>query len=187
MTEEEREQLRTEIRTFGFVVPLVVRVLREDPLLYEIVDGEHRWEVGVEEGIDDFPVFIIDVTTDQAMMLTPILNELHGHPDSVKLGDMLKDLQTRHELTTLREVMPFSRQRFDELVGTISVDWDALEKTRSRVSGDHGEERWVERVYRMPAAVAEVVDQAVAKAKEEANASNDWQGLEFVCAEFMGR
>jgi hypothetical protein len=81
--------------------------------------------------------------------------------------------------------MPFSRQRFDELVGQISVDWGALEQKR-RDAADV-EDRWVERVYRMPATAAEVVDQAVTKAREESGGTSDWQGLEFVAAEFMGR
>jgi hypothetical protein len=38
----------------------------------------------------------------------------------------------------------------------------------------------------MPADVAEVVDQAIAKAREEADVKNDWQGLEILAAEYMG-
>ena len=117
--------------------------------------------------------------------MTPILNELHGTADSEKLGALLKDLATRQSEVELRAVMPFARERFDELIGAITVDWGALENQRAKL-GDN-EERWVARVFRMPAEAAEVVDQAIDKAKGEADASNDWQGLEFIAAEFMGR
>lgn len=182
MQDEERDRLRAGIRKFGFLDPLTVRWA--DPR-YEIIDGEHRWEVGVEEGLESFPCFVIEADDDTARMLTPILNELHGSPDTQKLSDLIKDLQQRHSDVTLRELLPYSRQRFDELVGQISVDWGALEAKRQ--DADDVEDRWVERVYRMPAGSAEVVDQAVEKAKAEAGASNDWQGLEYVAAEFMGR
>lgn len=185
MTDEEEDRLRYVITKFGFVVPLVVRPHPDDDALFEIIDGEHRLDVGTELGIQIFPCRVIDVDTDTAMQLTPILNELHGTADSEKLGALLKDLATRQSEVELRAVMPFARERFDELIGAITVDWGALENQRAKL-GDN-EERWVERVFRMPAEAAEVVDQAIDKAKGEADASNDWQGLEFIAAEFMGR
>lgn len=183
MTPEEEAQLRVEIQRFGFVVPMIVRPhpIHEDG--FEIIDGEHRYEIGRGLGLEWFPCWVIDVDTDTAMQLTPILNELHGTADSDKLGALLKDLMTRQSEADLRVVMPFSRERFDELVGERSIDWDALGKERG--VGDPAE-RWVERVYRMPADAAEVVDQAVSKARQEADAANDWQGLEFIAAEFLG-
>lgn len=190
MTAEEDAQLALEIRKFGFLVPLIVR---PNPGPYrdwarQIIDGEHRFEVGKREGLTEFPCWVIDVDDDTAKQLTPILNELHGHPEDEKLGDLLKDLLKRQPEEDLRSVMPFSRQRFDDLIGEISVDWDALEQPPGTPSGGQGAEgRWVERIYRMPLEAAEVVDQAVAKAREEADAGNDWQGLEFIAAEFMAR
>lgn len=184
MTDEERDRLRYDIRKFGFLDPLTVRP-HPDHAGYQIVDGEHRWEIGVEEGMVAFPCWLVDVDRDTAMMLTPILNELHGSPESQKLGALLKDLQDRHSEVELRAIMPFSRERFDELIGQVSVDWGALEQTRR--NAEDGDDPWTERVYRMPTSSAEVVDQAVERAKQEAGASNDWQGLEFVAAEFMAR
>jgi ParB-like chromosome segregation protein Spo0J len=185
MTDGERDRLRAVIRKFGFLDPLTVRRHPSRVECYQIIDGEHRWEVGVEEGLATFPCTLVEVDDDSARMLTPILNELHGQPDSQKLGEILRDLQERHSDTTLRELMPYSRQRFDELVGQISVDWEALEQTRREATDI--EDRWVERVYRMPALAAEVVDGAVVKAREESGAGSDWQGLEYISAEFMGR
>jgi len=184
MTAEEEAQLRTEIRKFGFVVPLIVRPHPKQRGRFEIIDGEHRLDVGVSEGIAWFPCWVIDVDDDTARQLTPILNELHGQPDDEKLGALLRDLLSRNPEQDLREVMPFDRQRFDQLIGEMTVDWNELDRVASR---DGGTDRWVERVYRMPAEAAQVVDQAIAKAREEAGVDDDWRGLEFIAAEFMGR
>ena len=127
---------------------------------------------------------MIDVDDDAAKELTPILNELHGHADERKLGALLSDLMKRRDETQLRTLMPFSREKFDELVGVKPIDWDAIGKQRT--ANQTGTERWVERVFRMPAEVAQVIDEAIGKAKQEGSVDNDWQGLEIVCAEYMG-
>lgn len=184
MTPEEEAQLRHEIKRFGFVVPVVVRPHPVVARAFEIIDGEHRVEVGAGLGITDFPCWVIDVDRDTAMQLTPILNELHGTPNEQKLGDLIKDLMTRQPEQELRAAMPFARERFDQLIGDMTVDWEALNRQREAMDDD---ERWVERVYRLPADAAKVVDQAIEKAKTEADSNFEWQGLEFVCAEFLGR
>lgn len=183
MSDETRDKERLSILTFGFVSPLIIREAGG----FEIVDGEHRWEIGMELGLTEFPCWNLGpISDDTAKQLTPILNELHGSPDSEKLGALLKDLATRVSEPMLRAVMPFDRQRFDQLIGEITVDWGALEQKRAGMDSA-SEERWVERVYRMPADAADVVDQAIEKAKGEADAKENWQGLEYISAEFMGR
>ncbi len=188
MTDAEEDQLGYEIDRFGFVVPLIVRPHPNSPEVWEVIDGEHRLTVGMKKGLTGFPCWVIDVDRDTAMQLTPILNELHGTPDQAKLGELLKDLMQRQPEDELREAMPFSRQRFDELIGEITVDWGALEAGHPTTpTGDPSEERWRELVFRLPSDAATVVEQAIAKAREEADAGNDWQGLEYIAAEFMAR
>lgn len=185
MTPEEESQLLFEIKRFGFLVPLIVRQhpTRTYPA-HEIIDGENRYRIGLRLGMTQFPSWVIEATDDEARQLTPILNELHGTPSSEKLGSLLKDLMTRVPEQELRVAMPFGRERFDELIGEMTVDWSALERQREP---EEMAERWVERVYRMPAGAASVVDSAIDKARAEVGAQNDWQGLEFVAAEFLGR
>ena len=188
MTPEEETQLRYEIKKFGFIVPLICRPHPgpHGDWAREIIDGEHRFDVGRLLGMDEFPCWVIEATDEEARQLTPILNELHGTPSSDKLGALLKDLMKRGvPEQELRVTMPFGRERFDELIGELTVDWGALEKKRE--ANEATEDRWVERVYRMPADVAIVVDSAINKAVSEVDAKNDWQGLEFIAAEFLGR
>lgn len=188
MTDEMREKERRSILRYGFIDPLTVRPMPDQSQQFQIIDGEHRYEIGSLLGIEKFPCWVIDVDEDTAKELTPVLNELRGQSKPDVLGALLKDLMQRRDENELRAVMPFSKQRFDELVGVKTIDWGALEaKQVSPPSGNPGAERWVERVFRMPAEAAEVVDEAIQKAKEEAGAQHDWQGLEYLAADFLGR
>jgi ParB-like chromosome segregation protein Spo0J len=188
MSAETRAKERLSIRRYGFVQPLIVREVGYQD--FQIIDGQHRWEIGQEEGLTEFPCWNLGLVEDDvARELTPILNELHGEPNPDALGALLKDLLQRRDEQELRAVMPFSRERFDDLIGERTVNWDALDQKRDQMaaaSGGSGE-RWVERVYRLPADAAEVVDDAVARAKSEASAEHDWQGLELIAADFLGR
>lgn len=192
MTADEEAKLRYIIRKYGFLDPLTVRAHKiadggpRDG--FQIIDGEHRFDIGLSEGILDFPCWVISVDDDTARELTPILNEMRGRHDDQKLGSLLKDLLKRRDEGELRAVMPFDKTKFDQLVGSKTIDWGALEqgKAPGQHAGKPSGEKWVERVYRMPADVAEVVDEAIEKAKGEADAENDWQGLEYVCAEYLG-
>jgi hypothetical protein len=188
MTPEEESKLRHIIRTYGFLDPLTVRPFPDRMGFFQVIDGEHRLAIGAGEGIEDFPCWVVEADDTTARELTPILNEMRGHHDEKKLGSLLSDLMKRRDEDSLRAVMPFSKDRFDQLVGVKSIDWGALEQKRvtGNGAGQPSGERWVERVYRMPADVAEVVDQAIAKAREEADVKNDWQGLEILAAEYMG-
>lgn len=188
MDEQMRQKERASIQRYGFIDPITVRY-NPAQTPYEIVDGEHRFEEGRGLGMTVFPCWNLGVVDDDtARELTPILNELRGRHDEKKLGDLLKDLMKRRDESDLRAIMPFDKARFDSLIGTKTIDWGALEQGRASgpMMGKPSGERWVERVYRMPADVAEVVDQAIERAKGEASADNDWQGLEFVCAEYLG-
>jgi hypothetical protein len=191
MDPETAEKERLSIHRYGFLDPLTVRFnpLEGDPYhQYEIIDGEHRFRIAAKEGMTWFPCWVVDVDDDTAMELTAILNELRGRPNENKLKDLLSGLIKRRDEGELRAVMPFDKERFDALVGAKTIDWGALEQKRvsGPTPGAPSGERWVERVYRMPADVAEVVDNAIARAKGEADADNDWQGLEYVCAEYLG-
>lgn len=162
------------IRKFGFVTPVIVRDMGT---YYQIIDGEHRVRAAIELGLGEIPIFSVGVINDAvAKQLTIVLNETRGRADPKRLGTVLKDLLEEVEKTELLDLLPFSPPVFDRLTGAEVEDW-GLPAAPSGAS-------WVERTYRMPIEAANVLDQALAKAKDGEEIP-EWQALELVAADFL--
>jgi ParB-like chromosome segregation protein Spo0J len=171
------------IERFGFVDPVTVREVGMHD--YEIIDGEHRVKAARELGMTEVPCHNLGLLDDDtARELTIVLNETRGTSDRERLSELLKDLASRRDERQLREIMPFGRERFDELLDRKTIDWSGLEEKRQALA-EQSERRWVERVYRMPVAAAEVVDDAVARVMESEEVAEDWRALELIAAEYL--
>lgn len=177
----------TSIRKFGFVDPLTIRELPNADghgFSYQIIDGEHRWKAASQLGYTELPCWNLGAIPDaDAEELTIVLNETRGKSNEERLKLVLEDLVAkRGDESVVREIMPFSRARFDEIMGKMSVDWDALE--RRRVAFDAGG-RWKELVFRMPQDAAKVVQEAIDAVKETEGFDDDWKALEMICADSL--
>lgn len=53
------DALRASIRRLGFVAPLYIAPHPEDPERFIILDGQHRFEAGLQEGLTEFPCVIL--------------------------------------------------------------------------------------------------------------------------------
>lgn len=173
------------IRMFGFVDPLTVRQIGPDR--YQIIDGEHRLKAGKSLGMVKFPCVRIEVDEETAKQLTIVLNETRGSPDEVKLAALVRDLAQRRDATQLQRVMPFSAERLRELINPPAgqIDWDALREKRDQMRQERS--RWVEKVYRMPAEAAEVIDQAVERVMSEEGLEHEWRALEMIAADSLAK
>jgi ParB-like chromosome segregation protein Spo0J len=167
------------IEQFGFVDPITA--YRDEGRLV-IIDGEHRWQAGMELGLTEFPVVILDVSRDQAKKLTIVLNELHGQADAEKLTDLLGDLLDNQGMAWLTEALPFTD---DVLAGMLSasIDLPGVSGQLSQATTPNSKDRWVEKLLRMPEDVALMYDSAIDKAKD-GDLIKDWQALERILAEF---
>lgn len=187
MTQAMRAKLVESIHEYGMVDPLTVRPIDDDLAgqHYEILDGEHRFNVAVDEGIDKFDCIEIEGLTEaQARKLTIVMNELHGQADPGKLGDLLADILDMTGLAELKIALPYDDS---VLAGYLKQDpLPALPDLPSMKRSDEGStDPWVERMFRMPKSVALVIDEAIEKARggEDLEA---WQGLERVAADYLG-
>lgn len=169
------------IRKFGFVAPIIVRNIGLP--VHEIIDGEHRWKAAKDLGYLEIPVYVINVDDDDARELTVVLNELKGKSDEDKLQALLADLLTRRPETEVRDIMPFPKERFDELVRKREIDWGALDQKAAELTADRG--RWKELVYRMPIDAAEVVERAIDQMRQQEGIEHPWQCLEMWAADYM--
>lgn len=72
--EEALEELKTSIREFGLLQPVVVR--DKGAGSYELVMGERRWRATRELGLDTIPA-IVRETADDAMLRDALLENIH--------------------------------------------------------------------------------------------------------------
>jgi hypothetical protein len=192
MSAEELEKERRSIRDLGFIQPIVTRDGPRDGYFW-IVDGEHRRDIGHDLGMDVFPCWNLGtVPDDTAKQMTLVLNGLHGTPDPTRLREVLDDLLRGHEADDLIALLPFGEDEFHRLVASIPAPAPMADiEPRVGPPSDIPEEwaqreSWVERVFRLPREAARVLDEAIAKVREEDPDMADWQALEAIAADFMG-
>ena len=93
MPELERDALDRSIDEFGLVEPVVVHRSTN-----RIVGGHRRVESAIRNGFVEVPVVFVDVTDEQADVLSLALNRIHGEWDNKLLARMLADLQNLPEV-----------------------------------------------------------------------------------------
>jgi ParB family transcriptional regulator, chromosome partitioning protein len=97
--EDALEELKTSIREFGLLQPVVVR--ETSPGAYELVMGERRWRATRELGLETIPA-IVRSTADDAMLRDALLENLHRvqlNPleEAAAYRQLLDEFGTTHE------------------------------------------------------------------------------------------
>lgn len=188
VNEMDQEMFAKELASiaeYGFVDPLLVRPHPWEKDAYQIIDGEHRWRGGKELGMLEFPVSIIDVDDDTAQELSIILNETRGTANQIKLASLVRSLAQKSDPVRLQRLLPFSRERFEGMLDRLDetkIDFEALKQKRQAMGSDSG---WVERVFRLPADSATVVDDALRKIMEAEQIEEQWRALELMAADSL--
>lgn len=175
------------ISEFGFVDPLTVRKHGDQ---YEIIDGEHRWRAGLDLQMEFFPAFVIVANDVQAKKLTLVLNELRGQARPDLLAELLKDLESDLGADELMQSLPYTPEILQSLIDLPALPaLDAAGPSSPATPGPaEPKERWVERTYRMPKTVADVIDDAIEKIRlaelaDTGQPMEEWQALERLAAE----
>ena len=193
MDPEMLEKARASIREFGFVDPVTVRDVAHDvdrnvtEVRFEIIDGEHRWVIAKEEGIDPIPAVNLGRLSDAAaQQLTIVLNETRGQANPDRLGKLLKELMVTETKEHLLSVLPYTAQALERLTGLPTMTWEGLGSQARPTLPGQKPSAWVERTYRMPKESAEIIDQAINKIRSKDEEITEWQALEYVCADYLG-
>lgn len=174
----------------GFFDPILVRELGYSS--FQIIDGEHRWRAGTDRGMTEFPCINLGLVDDiVAKRLTIIANELRGQAEPAKLTDLLRDIASAGDPAELLASIPFTPETLSGFLGSPLPTMPPPPGPATPASapstppGPAG--HWVERTYRMPTDAAEVLDEAIAKARITAGTDLEpWQALELIAADFMG-
>jgi ParB/RepB/Spo0J family partition protein len=93
MDEQDREALKQCMHQAGpeKTLPIVVRLMTDEE--YELVDGEHRWEIAKELGWTKISVIIREADDLQAKAFCVSYNKLRGRFNWLKLHDVIKSDQ----------------------------------------------------------------------------------------------
>ncbi|MGJ8564378.1 MAG: ParB/RepB/Spo0J family partition protein [Alphaproteobacteria bacterium] len=71
------EELATSVRQKGILQPILVRALpdsKRNKPVYQIVAGERRWQAAMKAGLDVMPVFVREITDQEALEIGVIEN-----------------------------------------------------------------------------------------------------------------
>lgn len=189
-------KLLESIELYGFFDPILARPCGQHGDL-EIIGGYHRWLGAGDLGVDPLPFVVKDMDDTTARRISLIDNELHGQADPGALGALLKDLVEDTSLSDSLAALPYTPEILRSLTGLSSLPPLPAAPSPPPGSSSPGEgaanEKWVERTYRMPEGVAGVIDDAIAKAREDFKRisgnpdweTSDFQALEVIAAEYL--
>lgn len=103
------EELTASIRSQGVVQPLLVRPLRTDTAtFYEIVAGERRWRAAQRAGLTEVPVYLRELSDDDALTVALIEN--------LQRED-LNPLEEAQAIQSLRERLPLNQEELAMRLG----------------------------------------------------------------------
>src|SRR5262245_31043207 len=88
ISDHDLEALRRSLRFFGTVEPIVVN--RRSG---RIVGGHQRVKAALAEGIEDLPVYFVDLDDPSEKQLNLALNRIHGEWDEAMLERLLSELK----------------------------------------------------------------------------------------------
>lgn len=152
----------------GTIPPIVVREHPSKDGEYEIIDGYHRTEVMKKLGFDKVPFCNMGkISKKHAMRLTETLNHLRGTNDPVKYVAYLEEYQRESgdTLEDMENYMPDSAEDMEALMRAQNVKLDDVQIHSSEEdedgddsNKDEDDDKWVELKFRVPVAVAEIVE-----------------------------
>lgn len=89
------DELAASIRDHGLLEPIVVRRLAVEDR-YEIVAGERRWRAAQRAGLREVPVYVRDVTADDAFELALVENIQREDLNPIEFAEALGRLMSEH-------------------------------------------------------------------------------------------
>ncbi|HEY9704991.1 MAG TPA: ParB/RepB/Spo0J family partition protein [Allocoleopsis sp.] len=113
MDAQTYQALKESFTEFGDIDPILVRDLGDK---YQIIDGEHRYKIAREIGLDKIQSIVIDVSDNQAKRLTQIMNRTKGKDDPEKLMNLLDSLLQEMSEDELVKGLPYTPDSLADLI-----------------------------------------------------------------------
>ena len=183
--EDVLAKLRSEIADRGMCEPILVRKRGDDG--YEIIDGEHRWQICKELGWQEIPCIIQDYDDKEAKIKTLQLNYMRGSAVPIKLAYLIHDLNKEIKLEDLVRRLPYEEVQLMDSLELLKLPED-LDKTVEAQALAEEEELPLVLSFVVYKAQAEIIEQAIAKAAEKiAEGAKNLKALALIkiCAQYL--
>ena len=116
MDSETYQALKESFTEFGDIDPILVRDIGDK---YQIIDGEHRYRIAKELGLDKIQSIVVDVSDTQAKRLTQIMNRTKGKDDPEKLMNLIDSLLEEISEDELVKGLPYSPDSLAKLINDL--------------------------------------------------------------------
>ena len=157
------------------------------PGMVQIIDGEHRWKILKELGVDKMPCDVTDYSDLEARARTSELNWNRGDPDPDKypqyLVGILRDFDV--DIEYLAERLPESKDEIQELIDGYDIgdpeEIVFIDDDVTTTPDASDVERWVELRYFVSSKQAEIIERALSGIASRLQGKNlKGRALEFM-------
>ena len=178
-------KLKAEIAAKGMCEPILVRIRGDSG--YEIIDGEHRWQVCKELGWQEIPCIIQDYDDKEAKIKTLQLNYMRGSAVPIKLAYLIHDLNKEVKLEDLAKRLPYEEVQLQDSLELLKLPED-LDKTIEAQALKEEEEMPTVISFVVYKRQLELIDKAINMAIQdlpEGMKNRKAIALEKICAQFI--
>jgi ParB/RepB/Spo0J family partition protein len=177
-------KLRAEIARKGLCKPIIVR---KGDTGYEIVDGEHRWQICRELGWQEIPCIVQEYDDNEAKIKTLQLNYMKGVALPVRLAHLIHDLNREIKIEELEKLLPYEKTEINDSLELLKLTEDCVGEFAK------GEEQSEEEPFIVWTAIlrkeeARVVDRAIEEMKKYESIimkNSKALALEMLCRYFL--
>jgi ParB/RepB/Spo0J family partition protein len=181
VSEEIMEQLTKRIEEEGFLQPVLLRNIEpEGEIKYEVIDGEHRFLAAQKLGYEDIPSIVIDKKLPEAMLSTINMNKLRGEFDTLKLAEVIHELNKTYTIEELEEKLGYSNDELQGLENLLKFDYEDFKE-----ENDALDELGEAKEYRFEVVLTQEQYDTINKALELTKLEENSEGISLICKEYI--
>jgi ParB-like chromosome segregation protein Spo0J len=127
VTPDNEAKIAESLRQLGQFKPVIVRELYDAATKtdYEILGGEHRWQIALREGTPEIDVYNVGVVSDEiAKKISIADNARYGADDTLALGKLLDEIGDANDL---QAILPFSESDINAIFNSSNIALDELD------------------------------------------------------------
>jgi len=174
-------QTKKNIEREGLIGGIIVREMEKEKGKYIIIDGEHRWKASKELGYTEIPTIILDKKLPDAMIATINFNKLRGELDTLKLAEVIHDLNKTYNMEELEDKLGYTQDELKGLENLLKFDFDQFDEDPVELDeAETGE-------YRFEVILNQEQYKTIESALEIADKDDNAEGITIICKEYLGK